>query len=243
MAARKKNIKGRRTSQSVPRNSKAKTTAKAVAKRTKPAKKSAVAKRTKPASRAVIGKKKTAAKSKAIAKKGGSSKRKVATKRKAAAKTKAVTKRSTSAKTKAVKPVAASAKPVAKRKTAAKKPSVRTAVAETNGKLLRRDPTGHLNPRYAADLRAKSRETAAERESATAFLDKAYSEDTLAEELGEEAVITMTSGEDQSSRMQDLETEEESGGPFVETTGQDEFAHGTDTSNPFDGTREPFPTT
>ena len=112
----------------------------------------------------------------------------------------------------------------------------------TNGPTSRRDATGHLNPKYAADLRARSRESAEDLGSANAFLRKARSHDTLAEELGEEAVKTMTSGEDQSDRMQDLEVDEENGGPFITTSGREEFAGGTDKSNPFDATREPFPT-
>jgi hypothetical protein len=60
---------------------------------------------------------------------------------------------------------------------------------------------------------------------------------------GEEAVGTMTSGEDQSERLSGGEVEEERGGPFVKTRGGDEFARGTDRSNPRDATREPFPRT
>ena len=55
--------------------------------------------------------------------------------------------------------------------------------------------------------------------------------------------MTMTSGEDQSSRLQDLEVEEENGGPFVTTSAREEFARGTDESTPADAFREPFPTT
>ena len=55
--------------------------------------------------------------------------------------------------------------------------------------------------------------------------------------------MTMTSGEDQSDRLQDMEVEEERGGPFVTTSAREEFARGTDESNPSDGLREPFPTT
>ena len=37
--------------------------------------------------------------------------------------------------------------------------------------------------------------------------------------------------------------DEETGGPFVETSGAIEFAEGTDASNPEDAKREPFPKT
>jgi hypothetical protein len=41
----------------------------------------------------------------------------------------------------------------------------------------------------------------------------------------------------------DEEVPEESGGPFVETSGRSEFAYGTDASNPKDAEQAPFPTT
>jgi hypothetical protein len=142
------------------------------------------------------------------------------------------------AKKPAKKPIAA--KPAARTATKAKaKPAAKPA---TNGPTSRRDATGHLNPQYAADLRARSRESAEDLGNDNAFLRKSRAHDTLAEELAEDAVTTMTSGEDQSDRMQDLEVEEENGGPFVTTSGREEFAGGTDKSNPFDATREPFPT-
>jgi hypothetical protein len=65
--------------------------------------------------------------------------------------------------------------------------------------------------------------------------------DPLAEELGEAFVRTATSGGDEGDVDQIVE--EETGGPFVETTGEDEFAYGTDASNPEDAAREPFPVT
>ena len=109
--------------------------------------------------------------------------------------------------------------------------------------MARRDATGHLNPKYAADLRRKSIESA-EDLGDNAFLKKrSRTRDNLGEELGEEAVRTMTSGEDQSDQLQDLEVEEEIGGPFVTTSGGQEFARGTDRSNPRRSTREPFPKT
>jgi hypothetical protein len=66
--------------------------------------------------------------------------------------------------------------------------------------------------------------------------------DDLAEELGEEFVESATSGE-QAADMRDEEVPEESGGPFVETSGRSEFAYGTDASNPKDAECAPFPTT
>src|SRR5713226_8724453 len=64
-----------------------------------------------------------------------------------------------------------------------------------------------------------------------------------AEELGEEFVESATSGEQAAQDIRDEEVPEESGGPFVETSGRSEFAHGTDASNPKDAEPAPFPTT
>jgi hypothetical protein len=69
------------------------------------------------------------------------------------------------------------------------------------------------------------------------------SEDSLSSELGREAVMTMTSAEDQSAQLQDVVVDEENGGPFEITTDKDEVARGTDRSNPRGATREPFPKT
>jgi hypothetical protein len=53
--------------------------------------------------------------------------------------------------------------------------------------------------------------------------------------------VTVTSGEDSGeSRLGEAPTEE-SGGPFLETSAATEFAYGTDRSNPWGATREPFP--
>src|SRR5262249_8443211 len=85
-----------------------------------------------------------------------------------------------------------------------------------------------------------------QRESAgrpeTAFLsDGAYAEDDLAEELGEEFVITATSGEQAAEDLRNQDVPEEVGGPFVETSARTEFAHGSDPSNPQDAERSAFP--
>ncbi len=135
----------------------------------------------------------------------------------------------------------AKAKPAPAKAKAKAKPA--PAKAATAKAAPRRDATGHLNPKYAAELRARSRESRENHGNDDAFLRKSRAHDTLAEELGEDAVATMTSGEDQSERLQDQEVEEERGGPFVHTSAREEYARGTDKSNPRDATREPFPTT
>jgi hypothetical protein len=180
-------------------------------------------------------------------------------KAKATTKSKAVTTKAKPAKAKPkspakAKPATAKAAPKSPAK-AKGAPTVKPTAAKPNAKangngkaarapVSRRDATGHLNPAYAADLRQKSRESRDDGGADTqAFLTKSRSRDGLAEELGEEAVSAMTSGADQSDRLLDLEVEEERGGPFVRTTGREEFALGTDKSNPRKATREPFPRT
>jgi hypothetical protein len=104
----------------------------------------------------------------------------------------------------------------------------------------RRDATGHLDPAYAAGLRAVERETEpTESPNPDAFLHGMSSADPLAEEMGESFVRGALSGEDDGE--DDAAVTEEFGGPFVVTTGETEFAGGTDPSNPPSATREPFP--
>jgi hypothetical protein len=81
------------------------------------------------------------------------------------------------------------------------------------------------------------------RDTNTAFIVEPHSRDDFTERLGEEAVSAMTKGGSQHADDWDRPVEEEDGGPFVETSGGDEFAPGTDASNVADATREPFPKT
>jgi hypothetical protein len=108
--------------------------------------------------------------------------------------------------------------------------------------IRRRDATGHLDPRYAADLRAESGKLQEPRDD-EAFIHGHRSHDDLAEELAEGAVAEMTSGEYDGEDLQDQVVTEERGGPFVESTAGQEFAEGTDASNPKGAKREPFPKT
>jgi hypothetical protein len=65
--------------------------------------------------------------------------------------------------------------------------------------------------------------------------------DDLAEALGEEFVLAATTGEETVDQdLQDV-VPEEIGGPFVETSAEDEYATEPDSMNPEDGTREPLP--
>jgi len=108
--------------------------------------------------------------------------------------------------------------------------------------IVRRDATGHLDPKYAADLRAKSLESGG-KDDDRAFIGGKRSHDSLAENLGEEFVSSATSGEEAGEDALNAVTTEESGGPFVVTTAGEEMADGVDASNPDDATREPFPKT
>lgn len=108
--------------------------------------------------------------------------------------------------------------------------------------VRRRDATGHLDPAYAAGLLALSGEGREPRDD-RAFLERARSNEPLAEQLGEEFVTSVTSGGDMGDELLEQESVEERGGPFVETSGRTEFALGTDASNPRSAEREPFPTT
>lgn len=150
------------------------------------------------------------------------------------------TKKSATPKKKAAR--AATKKPAPKKKAAlaAKKPKRAAAPKKKAAPPRRRDRAGHLDPKYAADLRRRSGKN---RDDDRAFVGGKRSKDDLAEELAEEAVVAMTSGEDGLTDDLEAEVSEEIGGPFVRSSGKKEFARGTDKSNPRGAKREPFPTT
>jgi hypothetical protein len=104
------------------------------------------------------------------------------------------------------------------------------------------DGSGHMDPARAERLLELSRE-GKDGSNASAFVADPETDDDLAEELAEAAVASMTSGEDQLSSDLEAVVEEDQGGPFVETSGNTEFAGGTDESNIAEATREPFPKT
>lgn len=64
--------------------------------------------------------------------------------------------------------------------------------------------------------------------------------DDLSERLAEEYVEAATSGEEPDDKF-DETVPEEIGGPFVETSAEEELADDTDETNPADATREPLP--
>lgn len=112
--------------------------------------------------------------------------------------------------------------------------------------LKRRDGAGHINPQYARELLAKARETRNDDgrpDANRAFVNGAHSTEELAEELGEAFVEAATAGEPSEPDRHDQITAAESGGPFVVTRAELEFAEGTDESNIAEALREPFPRT
>jgi hypothetical protein len=155
---------------------------------------------------------------------------------------KPVTKMAKPAAKKPAKPVAKMAKPVAKK--AAKPLAPKAAVAKSSPRmdshLRRRDGSGHLDPKYAADLLRQSGRPESE---GVGFLAHSRSNDDLAEALGEQFVEGATTGEGPAEDELDQEVPEERGGPFVRSNAGTEFAEGTDRSNPKGAKREPFPTT
>jgi hypothetical protein len=101
-----------------------------------------------------------------------------------------------------------------------------------------RNGAGHLDPAYEAALRARVIDRGARHIGERAFVSGPSSADSNAEGCAEDFVMTVTTGD-----ALDEETDEERGGPFVETRASAEFAYGVDESNPAGATREPFPTT
>jgi hypothetical protein len=98
------------------------------------------------------------------------------------------------------------------------------------------------NKETAAPARARGRV-----DDANAFFPDpsggpAHAPDELAEELAEEFVSSATSGEEAGEDGLEQVVPEENGGPFIQTSGDAEFADGTDESNPADAEVEPFPT-
>ena len=113
----------------------------------------------------------------------------------------------------------------------------------SNGRDQRHfDNSGHLDPARAERLLEGTRARRS-RPPEAAFVAGTTADDDLATGLGEGVVVAMTSGEDRLAEDLNHDVDEDWGGPFVLTTANKEFAHGTDESNIAEATREPFPTT
>jgi hypothetical protein len=187
----------------------------------------------------------TKKKAKKAAKKSTARARKAAPARKAAKKRAAATKAPKRAvRAAARKPAKAKAK-VKPRAKAKVKPRAKAKVkakakAVAKPAVRRRDRPGHIDPKYGQELRTHSEPPEPDPES---FFGGPRATDDLSEEMGEEVVSTATTGEYEAEQVREQDVPEEVGGPFVETTGREEFGHGTDPSNPKGATREPFPRT
>jgi hypothetical protein len=144
-----------------------------------------------------------------------------------------------------------------KRPPKAKPPTRKAGPAQPAGKAVRSAKKGRTaahgaGAREAERERLLQEERSLERdvendEEPSALSESAeyipgVAEDSLAEELGEAAVTSATSGDQAAENIRDEDLSEEEGGPFVITPARREFAPGTDESNPADAEPAPFPT-
>jgi len=184
--------------------------------------------------------KKAAKKSTARARKAAPA-RKAAKKKAVAAKaTKRTVARAAARKPAKVTKARAKVKVKVKAKAKAAKPKPKARAKTVAKAVVRRDRPGHIDPKYGRELRRLSEPPEPDPES---FFGGPKGKDDLSEEMGEEVVATATTGEYEAESVREQDVPEEVGGPFVETTGREEYGHGTDPSNPKSATREPFPRT
>lgn len=148
-----------------------------------------------------------------------------------------------SAKKKAAKPKTTAKKKAApkKRKLAAKAPAKKKVVVVAKKVVAKK--ASAKKAKAAPKKRPAPKPPARKREDDAFLRGGARSRDALAEGLGEQWVHSATTGEDDAEETFNAEVPEERGGPFVVTSGGQEFAEGTDESNPKGAGREPFPRT
>jgi hypothetical protein len=65
--------------------------------------------------------------------------------------------------------------------------------------------------------------------------------DDLAEMMAEDFLASASSGEEQGQARRDAVVAEELGGPFVQSTAEEEIVDDVDGNNPLDAEAEPFP--
>src|SRR5690349_10940154 len=85
-----------------------------------------------------------------------------------------------------------------------------------SGTLGHFDNQGHIDPASAARLLGRT--ASPNGDGYAAFIEASQSEDDLAEELAEVAVVAMTSGEGRMVEDLNDDVEEDWGGPFVVTS-------------------------
>ncbi len=172
------------------------------------------------------------------------------TKKSSAAKKKVVARARPAKKVTAKKAVAkkAAAKKAAAKKTPAKKAAARVAPQAAKKKKVTR-PTARvgedvLNKRRAEVFERQLEENPPERQDGgKAFVkDDGTSSDEFSGELARDFLQAAETAEDNLEEHSDEVEDEENGGPFVESSGDKEFAEGTDESNPEGSEVEPFPT-
>ena len=100
-----------------------------------------------------------------------------------------------------------------------------------------------MTPRRKGRRGGQGRRKPQRPDDGTAFLPDgaARSDDDLSERLAEEYVAAATSGEEPDEERLDASVPEDIGGPFIETTAEEELADDVDETNPADATREPVP--
>jgi hypothetical protein len=103
-------------------------------------------------------------------------------------------------------------------------------------------PADRRAARAAAPMLGSRRRT----DTADAFMPDpedgpARIKDDLAEVLAEDFLRSATSGDNVDDEVMEQVVAEEFGGPFVESSADEEFAEGTDESNPIDAVPEPLP--
>jgi hypothetical protein len=112
------------------------------------------------------------------------------------------------------------------------------------------EPMGRSNQRNRSKQAIRKAPAHGRSDDGRAFLPDPYdgtgaparAADPLAETLAEEFVEAATNAEEMTEDDRDQLMPEEVGGPFTQTSAAEEFAGGTDASNPADAEREPFPT-
>jgi len=128
------------------------------------------------------------------------------------------------------------------RKAAPKKAARRGAKRKAAGRSAKRKVAARGAKRKVAAKRPAARKRRAapqmsrpepprEREEAETLIPGA-ADDDLAEELGEESVEAATSGQTSAADNLNAEVPEETGGPFVERSGDTVFGHGNGARNP-----------
>jgi hypothetical protein len=114
-----------------------------------------------------------------------------------------------------------------------------------NGRVCRRDATGHIDPGHEQrllKLARGGRNPDGDADSTHAFIAGRKTNESIGEELGEAFLESATSGEPSEVERFDQVTEDEDGGPFVTTLAEEEFAVGPDESGAEGDACEPFPT-